>query len=389
MAIPLQYNLRSVSQRPASVLATVVGIGLTVVILVGALALASGFQAALRGTGSPDNALVMRKGADGEISSFVGREAAAILRAHPAVATGPDGRALASAEVVVVTSKERVGQAGTSNVTVRGVDPDAIRVRGEFRIVDGRMFTPGAYEVIVGRRIAPRFANCAVGDRIRFQQHEFTVVGHFATGGSALESEIWGDAEVLIPALDRGNGYQTMLLRMRDPSSFEALKAELEADPRLEVQVQRESVFYANQSELLTNVVRFVGVFIVLIMGVGAIFGAMNTMFAAVGARTREIAMLMVLGFRPWAIMASFLVESIAISLAGGVLGCLLALPINGITTSTTNFQSFSEVAFAFRVTPDAIVAGLVFAGLLGVAGGFLPALRAARQPLAAALRKV
>jgi ABC-type antimicrobial peptide transport system permease subunit len=263
-----------------------------------------------------------------------------------------------------------------------------MKVRGDVQVVAGRMFTPGAYEVIVGRRIAPRFANCAVGDRLRFGQQEFEVVGHFASGGSSFESEIWADAEVLIPAMDRGNGYQTMVLRLADPSRFDAVKREFEKDPRLQVQVQRESEFYANQSDLLSNLLRFMGIFIVVIMAVGAVFGAMNTMFAAVGARTREIATLMVLGFRPGAILVSFVIESVVLALIGGAIGCLIALPINGITTSTTNFQSFSEVAFAFRVTPDTLIAGLVFAGAMGLVGGFLPALKAARQPLSAALRK-
>lgn len=388
MAIPIQYNLRNVLQRPVATLTTALGIALTVAILIGAFALANGFQAALKSTGSRANAIVLRKGADGEISSFVSREAAAIIRAHPGIAPGPDRRPLASAEAVVITNKDRVGMSGSSNITVRGVDPAAMKVRGDLKIVEGRMFTPGAYEVIVGDRIAPRFRNCAVGDKIRFGQQDFAVVGHFTSGGSSFESEIWADAEVLIPAMDRGNGFQTMVLRMSDPSRFDALKREFEKDPRLQVQVQRESDFYSNQSELLSNLLRFMGVFIVVIMAVGAVFGAMNTMFAAVGARTREIATLMVLGFQPGAILVSFVIESVAIALIGGAIGCLISLPINGITTSTTNFQSFSEVAFAFRVTPDTLVAGMVFAGAMGLVGGFLPALKAARQPLSAALRK-
>jgi ABC-type lipoprotein release transport system permease subunit len=389
MAIPISYNIRNVTQRPVSTLTTAIGVALTVTIFIGALALAAGFRAALLKTGSADNAIALRKGADSEISSYVSREAASILRAHPEVAAGPDGRAMASAELVVVTNKPRIGQTGSSNLTVRGVDPSAVTVRTQVKIVEGRMFTPGTDEVIVGRRIAPRFANCSVGDKIRFQQHDFTVVGHFTSGGSAFESEIWGDAAVLIPALNRGDGFQTVTFRLKDPSHFAALKREIEIDPRLQMQIQRERDFYSNQSELLTNLIRFMGVFITVIMAVGAIFGAMNTMYAAVGARTREIATLLVLGFSPVAVMSSFMVESVFLSLIGGALGCLLALPINGITTSTTNFQSFSEVAFAFRVTPGALLAGMIFAGLMGVVGGFLPALRAARQPLATSLREL
>ena len=389
MAIPLPYNIRNVLQRPVSTLTTAIGVGLTVTIFIGALALANGFRAALLETGSLNNAIVLRKGADSEISSGISREAVSIIRANPGIALGPDQRPLASADLVVVTNKPRLGQPGSSNVTVRGIDPSAIGVRPQIKIVEGRNFTPGTSEVIVGRRIAPRFANCAVGDVIAFQQREFTVVGHFTAGGSSFESEIWGDAAVMGPAMDREGVFQTLTLRMKDPSRFDALKAELEKDPRLQVQVQRERSFYSAQSELLTNLIRVLGVFITGIMAIGAIFGAMNTMYAAVGSRTREIATLLVLGFSPFAVMLSFMFESIFLSLIGGVLGCLFALPINGITTSTTNFQSFSEVAFAFRITPYAMLAGLVFSLLMGFAGGILPAWRAARQPLATSLREM
>jgi putative ABC transport system permease protein len=368
-------------------LTTALGVGLTITIFIGALALANGFSQALRSTGSPDNALALRKGADSEISSGISREAVNILRSHPAVATAADGHPLATADLVVVMNKERLGQPGSSNVTVRGVDPAGIAVRADARIVEGRMFQPGSDEVIVGHRMASRFAHCEIGERIVFGQRAFTVVGHFEAGGAAYESEIWGDAAVLGPALDRGDAFQTVAFRMRDPSAFDALKRELEADPRLQIQLKRESDFYAEQTELFTRLITGIGVFITLIMGIGAIFGAANTMFAAIGARTREIATLLVLGFSPAAVMVSFVFESLCISLLGGVIGCLLALPINGITTSTTNFQSFSELAFAFRITPGILLAGLVASAVMGLVGGFLPALKAARQPLAAALR--
>src|SRR6266545_1253219 len=387
MAIPLSYNMRNVLQRPISTLTTAVGIGLTVAIFIGALALTSGFRAAMLSTGSSDNAIALRKGADSELSSGIGRDAANILRAHPDVALGPDGRPLASADLVVVTNKQRLGQPGSSNVTVRGVDAEALVLRREIRIVAGRMFTPGTDEVIAGRRIARRFANCAIGDHIRFGQRAFTVVGQFGAGGSAFESEIWGDNPVIMPALQRDDVFQSVTFRMRDPSRFAALKQELEADPRLQIQLKRERDFYEEQSGLLSRVVLPLGVFITIIMAVGAMFGAMNTMYAAVGARTREIATLLVLGFSPFAILVSFLFESLFLALIGGAIGCVLALPLNGITTSTTNFQSFSEVAFAFRITPAALASGMIFSALMGLVGGFFPALRAARQTIAISLR--
>ncbi len=386
MALPLSYNVRNVLQRPVSTLTTAIGIALTVSILIGALALASGFQAAMRQSGDPRNVVCVRKGADGEISSGVTRDAANILAALPEVAAGPGGRPLVSPEVVVVNNRARRGQTGNSNLTVRGIDPAALALRSGVRIVEGRMFAPGTAEVVVGDKVAPRFAGCEVGDRIRFGQRDFTVVGHFSAEGASFESEIWGDNAVLMPVF-RGDVFQSVTFRMKDPARFAALKREIERDPRIGVDVYQESDWYARQSELLTNLIRGLGIFITLVMGVGAIFGAMNTMFAAVGARTSEIATLLVLGFSPFAIMVSFMIESVLIALVGGLLGCLIALPINGIVTSTTNFMAFSESAFAFRVGPPELLAGVIFAALLGVVGGFLPSLHAARQPIARTLR--
>lgn len=388
MGIPLSYNLRNLRQRPASTLATALGIALVVAILVGALAMASGFQAALVETGSPSNVIVLRTGADSEISSSISHDGASILRDLPEVAAGPDGRPMASPELVVLANIRRLGQVGSSNVTLRGVDQEAFVLREKVKVISGRTFRPGTDEVIVGDRIARRFAGCKVGDRLRFNKHDFTVVGQFTAGGTGFESEIWGDNAVLIPAMDR-DSYQSVTLRLRDPSQFAALKQRLEKDPRLGVQVLTERAWYASQSALLATVLRFAGVFLTLIMAVGAIFGAMNTMYAAVGARTREIATLMVLGFSPGAIRWAFVRESVFLSLIGGAIGCLIALPINSITTSTTNWSSFSEVAFAFRVTPAGILTGMIFAAAMGFFGGLLPAFRAARLPLASGLRAI
>jgi ABC-type antimicrobial peptide transport system permease subunit len=387
MAIPIAYNLRSVLNRPMSTATTALGIGLTVAIYIGALALAAGFRASLVTTGSPDNALLLRKGADSEISSGITLEQSNILKANPAVAVGPDGRPRASAEMVIVVNKPRLGQKGSSNVMLRGVDLAAADLRGGVTIVAGRMFTPGTDEVIVARRIAGRFANCNVGDKLRFEQRDFTVVGQFTASGSAFESEIWGDAAVLMPALNRTGFFQTFVFRMKDPAAFERVKQELESDPRLQVQVRREREFYLAQSGTFTALITGIGTFITIIMAIGAVFGAANTMYATIGARTREIAMLLVLGFRPLAVMTSFVLESVFLALIGGVVGCVLALPMNGITSSTTNFQSFSEMAFQFRVTPAILMQALVFSALLGVIGGFFPALKAARQSLSRSLR--
>lgn len=387
MAIPLVYNLRSLTQRPMSSLATALGIAFVVAVLVGALALASGFQAALVQTGSPSNVIVLRKGADSEISSGIGRDAVNILRSLPEIATDGQGRPLVSGEIVVLVSQPRKGGKGSSNVTVRGIDAGGFPLRSQVKVTSGRMFVPGTDEVVVAERMARRFDGLAVGDKLRFGQRDFTVVGTFSAGGSAFDSEVWGDINVLGPALGRENAFQSLTFTITDTARFRTLEKQLEDDPRLAVDVRTERAWYAEQSQLLATVIRVAGVFLTLIMALGAIFGAMNTMFAAVGARTREIATLQVLGFSPFAITSSFMIESVLLALVGGAIGCLIALPINGITTSTTNWSSFSEVAFAFRVTPAGMVVGMVFAALLGVVGGFLPALKAGRQSLAATLR--
>ncbi len=424
MAIPFVYNVRNVMQRPAATAATAIGIGLTVAVLLAALALAEGFRSTLQAAGSPENAIVTSHGADSEVMSGFARSAGDILRSSPRVATGPDGRALISLEMVATTNLPRIGQKGSSNIRVRGIDVNTIGARVSPVITQGRMFTPGTDEVVVGVGIAPRFEHCSVGDQIKVQKRLLKVVGLFSAGGSSYESEVWGDQNVLQPLFHRDGGWQVALLRIDEKfplppaveadlrqkaarkSSwsdrrteaqrfaelardwrFAALKKELEDDPRLGVEVKREDLFYAEQSVVIATMVTVLGTFITIIMAVGALFGAVNTMFAAVSGRTREVATLQVLGFRGGSILASFVTESVLISVLGGVLGCLLALPINGIRTSTTNFQSFSEVAFQFRVTPPLMVIALVFSALLGVAGGFFPALKAATQPIARTLR--
>ena len=386
MKIPLIYNVRSVLHRPVTSLATALGIALVVVTFVGMLALANGFRAALISTGRPENLLVLRKGADSEISSGISREQAAVLRSFPGFAKLPDGRPMATADVLVVVSKPRLNGTET-HLTVRGVGSEATSVRDEVRIVEGRMFAPGRAEVVAGWGRVGRMRDVELGDRLRLGQQDFTVVGHFAAEGGAFESEVWGDAETLMPVF-RGPVYQSMALRLADPAAFDAAKARIEGDPRLQLQVKRESEFFAEQSALLSSILRFIAVFVTSIMAVGAVFGAINTMDAMVAARGREIALLQTLGFRPGSVLASFLLEAVFLALAGGLLGCLLALPINGIQTSTTNWQSFGELTFAFRVTPGILLQGLAFAVFMGLLGGFLPARRAAKQVVALGLRR-
>lgn len=385
MKIPLVYNVRSLLQRPVSTAMTALGIALVVAVFVAMLALANGFRATLAKTGSPDNAIVLRRGADGEMASGLSREDARLIAASPHVAVAPDHRALVSPEVYVVINIPRAVGEGVNNVVARGVNDEAFPVR-RIRIVEGRSFRSGQSEIIIGKKIVPRFAHTAIGDTLRFANRDWAVVGHFEADGSALESEIWGENEQFMPVF-RGQVFQTVIFRLKEPRAFAEVQRALEGDQRLTVQVKRESDFYREQSSILTTVLTALAIMITSVMAVGAIFGAVNTMYAAVSSRTSEIAVLLTLGFAPRSVLASFLTESAAIALIGGVAGGLLALPINGVVTSTTNWNSFSEVAFAFRVTPSLLVGGVVFAVVMGLVGGFFPAWRAARLQVVQALR--
>jgi len=366
MKVPVLYNLRSLRARPVSTALTALGIGLVVAVFIGTLALAGGFAAALVRTGSPDNVLVLRKGADSEMSSGLDRQTASIIASIPQAARGPDGRALVSAETYVVIPMGRITDTtAMANVVLRGVGPEAWVVRSNVVVTEGRRPESGRNEICVGAKLLGRFPHTAVGDSMRFLGRPWAVTCHFAAGGSSFESEIWGDAEQLMPAL-RGEVFQSVSFRLADPAGFDDVKRALEADKRITVDVHRESAFYAQQSQLLGSILRILAILVTSIMAVGAIFGAVNTMYAAVASRRPEIAVLLTLGFRPGSVLLSFLVESVLVATIGGVIGCLLALPLNGLVTSTTNWASFSEVAFAFRITPALLLAGMVFAVVMG-----------------------
>jgi putative ABC transport system permease protein len=388
MKIPFVYNARSVLQRPTSTAFTAVGIALVVAVFIGMLALANGFRAALARTGSDSNALVLRRGADAELSSGIDRETANLIASSPHVALAPDGRPLVSPEVYVLIPLVRLGNDSTSigNVVVRGISEKAWEVRQNVAVVAGQRPTSGRSEICLGTKLVNRYPHTAIGDKIHFAGRNWDVVCHFSAGGSAFESEIWGENEQFMPVF-RGQAFQSVSFRLKDPAAFEEAKRALEADKRIQVDVHRESTFYVEQSKLLGNILQFLAIVITSIMAVGAIFGAVNTMYAAVAGRTPEIAVLLTLGFHPRSVLASFLVESAIIAAIGGVLGCLLALPVNGFVASTTNWMSFSEIAFNFRVTPGLLLAGMVFAIVMGVLGGFFPARRAAKLPVVQALR--
>jgi len=387
MKIPILYNLRSMRARPVSTALTALGIALVVAVFIGTLALANGFATALVRTGSPTTVLVLRKGADSELSSSINRETASILASMPQAARGTDGRALVSAEVYVVIAAGRIGDTtAMANVVVRGVGLEAWQVRSNVRVAEGRLPASGRNEICLGTKLVGRFPNTGIGQSMHFAGRPWEVVCHFTAGGSAFESEVWGGNEQIMPAM-RGEVFQSVSFRLADPAAFEDAKRALEADKRLTVDVHRESEFYAQQSQLLGNILRILAILVTSIMAVGAIFGAVNTMYAAVASRRPEIAVLLTLGFRPGNVLVSFLLESALVATIGGIVGCLLALPLNGLVTSTTNWASFSEIAFAFRITPGLLLAGMAFAVVMGTLGGYFPARQASKIEVVKALR--
>jgi putative ABC transport system permease protein len=385
--IPIVYNVRSVVQRPVSTALTALGVGLVVAVFIGMLALANGFSAALAKTGSDRNAVVLRKGADSELSSGLGRDVASIVAASPHVAIGPDNRPLVSPEVyVLIPLAKSFDTTQVANVVVRGVSDQVWSVRNNLKVTEGQRPTSGRAEVCVGNRLTKRFPHTGIGQSLHFAGRDWTVTCHFSAAGSAFESEIWGENEQFMPVF-RGEVFQSITFRLKDPAAFDDAQRALQDDKRMTVDVHRESTFYAQQSQLLGRILSFLAVMITGIMAVGAVFGAINTMYAAIASRAPEIGVLLTLGFRPTSVLVSFLAESAIIAAIGGILGCLFALPLNGIVTSTTNWSSFSEIAFSFRVTPPLLLAGLIFAVVMGVLGGFFPALRAARLQVVQALR--
>jgi putative ABC transport system permease protein len=387
MKIPLSYNYRSLAGRPVSTAFTALGIGLVVAVFVAMLALANGFATALTTTGSDRNVLVLRKGADNEMSSSIDRETAAILAATPYVAKGADGAPLTSPEVYVVIPLGRGGDTTKlANVVLRGVSERVWEVRANLALVGGVRPTVGQNEVCIGQKLVGRFAGTQVGGTMEFAGRPWKVACVFSAGGSSFESEIWGMNEQVMPVM-RGEVFQSLTFRLTDPAAFAEAERLLEGDERLQVDAHQESAFYANQSKMLGNTLRVLALLITSIMAVGAVFGAINTMFAAVASRRSEIAVLLTLGFKPTSILASFLVESMILALIGGVVGCLIVLPVNGMVASTINWATFSDIAFAFRITPALLIWGMVFSLAMGFVGGFFPALRASRLQVVQAIR--
>jgi putative ABC transport system permease protein len=387
MALPLVYNLESVRARWRTTIVAILGIAGTVGVFVAMLALAKGFQAALVISGDPDNAFVRRAGATSELDSAITLEQLRPLEDAAEVQRTADGP-LASPEVVVVAALPLKKTGTDANAQVRGVTPRALEVHKAVKVTEGRFFQKGLLEMVVGRNAVRSYKGVAPGDTLKLGGSSWTIVGVMDSGGSAFDSEIWCDADLLNSTFQRPAGiYQSVTLRLVSRDALSALQARVAADPRLRVQVERETDYYAKASRMMTNMILGLGSIVALVMGVGAVFAALNTMYSAVAERTREVATIRAVGFGGGSVVLSFVLEALFVSLAGGLLGCVAVLPLNGLTTSTMNFQTFSHLAFAFRVTPLLLGLGLLFALLMGLAGGVPPAIRAARLPVTAALR--
>jgi len=389
MAAITAMNLSNLRERKTSSLVAVVGIAGVVAILVGVLSMREGFRATLDLSGAKDVAIIMRAGANSEMSSGLGLDQTRLIADAKAV-TQKDGKPVASPELYVVVDVPTRAAGTGANVPLRGVGNQAADLRQHFKIIAGRMFTPGKFEVIVGHGAATQFAGLDVGKSVHWGTTDWEVVGEFEDAGGVSESEIWTDATVLQGAYNRGTSYQSVRVKLTSPSAMQALKDELTTNPQLNLRILSEGDYYAEQSRSLSIMVTTVGYTVAILMGLGAIFSALNTMYSAVSARTREIATLRALGFGKFSIIMSVLTEAMILGAGGGVIGCLIAyIGFNGIRASTLNFASFSQVTFAFAVTPMLLLNGLIYALLLALIGGVMPGLHAAKMPIVSGLREL
>jgi ABC-type antimicrobial peptide transport system permease subunit len=384
--VPIAYSTRNLWTRKLTTALTAGGMALVVFVFAAVLMLEAGLRQALVATGRYDNVVVTRRAAGNEVQSGIERNQAAIIESQPEIAIGPGGVREASKEAVVLIAQPKRGTGVPTNITVRGVGPQGLALRPQVRVVTGRMFRPGSTDITVGRSIAARFDGVGLGERLRFGGRAWTVVGVFDAGGSGFDSEIWGDGEQMMQSFRR-QAYSSVVARLVDPAQFDALKARLEADPRMAVDVKRERVFYEEQSEMMANFIHILGLTLSVIFSIGAMIGAMITMYAAVANRTGEIGSLRALGFRRGAILTAFLAEALALAVLGWVIGLALASLMQLVQISTMNWQSFSELAFRFTLTREIVAKSLVFALAMALAGGVLPAARAARLKIVDALR--
>jgi putative ABC transport system permease protein len=387
--VPVSYNFRSIRSRWTSTIVAVLGIAGTVGVFVAMLSLARGFKATLVASGSPGNALVLRAGSPSEMMGGVTLDSVKIVQDAPGIARDAEGP-LVTQEVVGVIPFPLITTGTDANVQVRGVSPNVLRIRTFVKMQEGRMFQPGLTEIVVGKNAVKTYAGLKLGDSVGIAGGTFKVVGVFDAGGSSFDSEVWCDSKILNDALKRpDNLFQSITVHLTSPAAFQQFKDSVVTDPRLNLDVTREIDYYAKQSTTMTTLITVLGGLVAVIMAVGAVFGALNTMYSAVAERGREIATMRALGFTSWNVILSFLFEALLISFVGGILGCLVVLPLNGLTTSTMNFQTFSNLAFAFKITLNLLLLGVLFALVMGILGGVFPAIRAARRPVAQALREL
>jgi putative ABC transport system permease protein len=385
--VPVSYNFRSIRARWTSTIVAILGIAGTVGVFVAMLSLARGFKATLVASGSPGNALLMRAGSPSEMMGGVTLDSVKAVQDAPGIARDSAGP-LITQEVVGVIPIPLITTGTDANVQVRGVSPNVLRIRTFVKMAKGRMFQPGLSELIVGKNAEHTYAGLKLGDKVTFSGGAWTVVGVFDAGGSSFDSEVWCDAKILNEVLKRpDNIFQSITVHLASPAAYQQFADAIKTDPRLNLDVTREIDYYAKQSTRMTTLITVLGGLVAAIMAVGAVFGALNTMYSAVAERGREIATMRALGFTSFNVILSFLFEALLISFVGGILGCLVVLPINGLTTSTMNMQTFSNLAFAFKITLDLLLLGVLFALVMGILGGMLPAIRAARLPVAQALR--
>jgi putative ABC transport system permease protein len=389
MAIPFVYNLRSVRARWNSAVVAILGIAGTVGVFVAMLSLAKGFKATLVASGAADNAIVLRTGSTNEMDSSVPLDQVRVIENAPGVARSANGP-LVTPEVVVIRNFPLRSTGTDANVQVRGVSPKALEVRKQVKVVEGRFFQPGLFELVVGRNATHSYAGLELNNTVKFGGATWRVVGVMDAGGSAFDSEVWADSSVLNQVYHYPQDtFRSVTVHLTSPDALKTFKDALTSDPRMTVGVTREVEYYEKESRGMTSMITVLGGFVAIIMGIGAVCGALNTMFSAVAERGREIATMRALGFGGKSVVVSFVIESLLISLVGGLLGCIAVLPLNGLTTSTVNWQTFSHLAFAFKITPPLLLAGVIFALIMGFVGGVFPAGRAARRPIAAALRSL
>jgi len=390
MAVPVIYNLRSIRVRWGSTLVAVAGIAGVVAVFVAMLSMAQGFRKTLVASGSPRNAMVRRGGASAEMESVLYLSQVKIIQDAPGIVRRADGQPLVSPEAVVVAAFHHRATDSDALAQVRGLSPIALEVHDGVRIVRGRFFEPGQPELVVGRNAYTMYTGLELGSEVKMGGRTWRVVGLMDAGGTAFDSELWADSDLLLQTYQRPTWvFSSCTARLIGPDALGDFRRALEGDPRLTIQADRETDYYAKQSIAVATMITVLGYLVAFIMGIGAVFGALNTMYSAIAARTREIATLRALGFSGGDVMMSMVVESLVIAAIGGVLGCILVQPVNGHTTSTINWQTMSQLAFAFQITPRLLVQGMVFALLMGAVGGFIPALRASRMPVATALREL